>query len=450
MTASLRHLLLVSLLAAACRAAPPSAVPPGAAAPSPFPGAAPAPQPPLVGAAIDSTCGVIAGTPGRRDTVDVALADSIDPAHAPVPHNEAERLVFSQLYETLVRLDCAGRVLPGLAQSWETGDRWTFTLREDARFWDGAPVTARDVAAAWRARDSSLAQTVTILGDRELSVRAPAAPVQPFADPALAVTKRAPGGDWPIGTGDHWVSQIDAAGILWAVPVRRARLPVFRVETVPAVRMRDALDQGADLMITSDPTVLEYADSRPGYVDAPLDWTRMYALLVPAGGERGEPGLGDVHVESLRDAVHLDARPADEAGSAFWFADLKACSFPAVRDAAPAAGQRRRVVYDQADRNAADLAARIVGLGVLGKQGVASGLAPAAFAVALRSGGDAAYVLPIRRHVFDVCRAALELPSWSWSGTIVPLLDVRPHAVVRRGLPPLTVDWSGTPRFTRR
>ena len=437
-----RHLLFVSFVAAACHAAPPGAAPPGA--PAPIPGAAPAAPPSLVGAAIDSSCGVIAGTPGRRDTVDIALADSIDPAHAPVPRNEAERLVFSQLYETLVRLDCAGRVLPGLAQSWDTGDRWTFRLREDARFWDGAPVTARDVAAAWRARDSSLAQTVTILGERELSVRAPAAPVQPFADPALAVTKRAPGGDWPIGTGDHWVSQIDAAGILWAVPLRRARLPVLRVETVPAVRMRDALDQGADLIITSDPTVLEYADSRPAYVDAALDWTRTYALLVPGG----EGGLRDVNVESLRDAVHLDTRPA-EGGSDFWFRDLKNCSLPG-RDAAPAPSERQRVVYDQADRNAADLAARIVGLGVLGSHGVASGLAPTAFANALRSGGDAAYVLPIRRHVFDVCRAALELPAWSWTGTIVPLLDVRPHAVVRRGLPPLTVDWGGTPRFTHR
>ncbi len=447
MTVSLRHLLLGSLLAAACRGAPPGAAP---GAPAPIPGAAPAlPAPSLVGAAIDSTCAVIAGTPGKRDTVDIALADSIDPAHAPVPRNEAERLVFSQLYETLVRLDCAGRLLPGLAESWDTGDRWTFRLREDARFWDGAPVTARDVAAAWRTRDSSLAQTVTILGERELSVRAPAAPVQPFADPALAVTKRAPGGDWPIGTGDHWVSQIDAAGILWALPLRRSRLPLLRVETVPAVRMRDALDQGADLVITSDPTVLEYADSRAGYVDAPLDWTRTYALLVPGG--QSDAGLRDVHVESLRDAVHLDSRPA-EGGSDFWFADLKACNLPA-RDAAPAGGgggQRQRVVYDQADRNAADLAARIVGLGVLGNHGLASGLAPAAFAAALRSGGDAAYVLAIRRHVFDVCRAALELPAWSWTGTIVPLLDVRPHAVVRRGLPPLTVDWGGTPRFTHR
>src|SRR2546430_16759011 len=43
-----------------------------------------------------------------------------------------DALPISELYETLIRVDCAGRVLPGLAQSWEgSGDRWTFTLRDD-------------------------------------------------------------------------------------------------------------------------------------------------------------------------------------------------------------------------------------------------------------------------------------------------------------------------------
>src|SRR2546426_9242355 len=46
--------------------------------------------------------------------------------------------------------------LPGLAATWEQapGDRWAFTLRDNARFWDGAPVTARDVLASWRSHDA--------------------------------------------------------------------------------------------------------------------------------------------------------------------------------------------------------------------------------------------------------------------------------------------------------
>jgi len=431
-----RALFLVALLAA-CRAGPPT------------PGAAPAPALPAPGAApSDTTCRLASGpSPAKRDTVAVALAEGIDPTHAPLPRNDAERFVFAALYETLIRVDCVGRVLPGLAQSWEaSADRWTFTLRDDARFWDGAPVTARDVVAAWRARDSTLAQSVTVLSDRTIAVRPPVAPVQPLADPALAVTKRAPGGDWPIGTGGHWVSETDAAGVLSAVPVRRGGLPALRISTVPAGRTRDALDEGSDVVITGDPAVLEYAGTRPGYVDVPLDWNRTYVLLAP-----GHPaGLADIQRESLRDAVHLDARPAEWTGDQFWLAQLRACGFPTARDTAPSAPRRQRVVYDQSDRNAADLAARLVGLGALGNRSTATGLAPAAFTAALRAGGDAAYVLPLRRRVFDVCRAALELPPWSWTATVEPLLDVRPHALVRRGLPPLQLDWDGTPRISPR
>src|SRR5213082_584445 len=69
------------------------------------------------------------------------------------------------------------------------------------------------------------------------------------------------------------------------------------------------------------------------------------------------------------------------------------------------------------------------------------------YAASLRAGSDAAYVLELRRQVYDVCRAALELPPWSSAATIEPLLDVRSHAVVRRGIPRMTLDWDGTLRL---
>jgi hypothetical protein len=426
----------VGLLAAACRAAPPhvEALAPGAAV-------------------SDTLCALTPG-PGSasgaaRDTLSVALPEAVDPAHAPAPKNDTERLVFRQLYETLIRVDCAGRVLPGLARSAERSarDAWTFTLRDEARFWDGAPVTARDVLAAWRARDSALAQSVTILDEHTLTVRQPDTPFQPFADPALAVSKLAPGGGWPIGTGAHWVTGATTgeSDLLWVYPVPPATRPIYRLATVAAARLRDALDEGADLLLTGDPALLEYAGTRPGHRDVPLEWHRTYVLLAPG---RTNPGFAAVRRESLREAVHLDARPAEPPGDGrFWFTDVRSCGLPQVRDATEPAARRQRVVYDQTDRSAADLAARLVGLGAAGPHAVAAGLAPGAFAAALETARDAAYVLALRRRVYDACRAARELPPWIPSGTIEPLVDVRWHAVTRRGLARLRVDWDGTLRL---
>jgi hypothetical protein len=390
-----------------------------------------------------------------RDTITVALSDPIDPGHAPVPRTEAERWLFAQLYETLIRVDCRGRPLPGLARSWESaaGSRWTFTLRDDARFWDGAPVTARDVVGAWRGRDSTLARSVTIIGDRVFSVAAPDEALQPFAEPALAVTKPAPGG-WPIGTGAHWVTGGDtgAPDELWARPVPGASLPALRlIMVLTPAGVRDALDAGADIVLTGDGAALEYAGTSPAYLDIPLEWTRTYVLLAAA---QRTPGVGDIRLESLRQALHLDVRPAElDGGERPWFTDLAAC--PSPPPLTKGADRRRgdwiarpHVVYDRTDGSAADLAARLIGLGVLGPAAVAAGFVPDAFTSALRAGGDAAYVVSLPRRVYDPCRAARELPAWVFTGTVTPLLDVRAHAVVRRSAPRLRIDWDGTPRFT--
>src|SRR5207245_4801907 len=218
------------------------------------------------------------------------------------------------------------------------GDRWTFPLREDARFWDGAPVTALDVMAAGRSRESLLARGATAADHHALSVRrrseggGPEIPLQLFADPALAVTKRAPGGNWPIGTGRFWVrgAEAETPDVLVARPVARRGLPVIRITSLPPDGARDALDAGAaDMLVVDDPATLEYAARLRGYTDVPLEWSRTYVLLVPAG-ERP----GDLRLESLREAVHGDARPAEESDEGLWFADVAHCGLggPSGRD----------------------------------------------------------------------------------------------------------------------
>lgn len=61
--------------------------------------------------------------------------------------------ILDDLFEGLVRLDAAGAIQPAVAQRWtenDEGRRWTFELREDARWSNGDPVTAHDFVYAWR------------------------------------------------------------------------------------------------------------------------------------------------------------------------------------------------------------------------------------------------------------------------------------------------------------
>ncbi len=60
--------------------------------------------------------------------------------------------ILPLLFDGLVTVSPDGRVGPGLADSWsiEDGTRYTFRLRDDARFADGSPLTAHDVAENFR------------------------------------------------------------------------------------------------------------------------------------------------------------------------------------------------------------------------------------------------------------------------------------------------------------
>jgi len=65
----------------------------------------------------------------------------------------AESNLLRDLYEGLVTVDAAGEVVPGVAESWEVSEdglAYTFTLRENARWSNGDPVTAEDFAFAFR------------------------------------------------------------------------------------------------------------------------------------------------------------------------------------------------------------------------------------------------------------------------------------------------------------
>jgi peptide/nickel transport system substrate-binding protein len=73
---------------------------------------------------------------------------------AKFPDGDA-RFVWSQIYETLVRLDSDLQMVPGLAESWEPDDSgriWTFHLRKGIKFHDGTPFNADAVVYSYGER----------------------------------------------------------------------------------------------------------------------------------------------------------------------------------------------------------------------------------------------------------------------------------------------------------
>jgi ABC-type transport system substrate-binding protein len=61
--------------------------------------------------------------------------------------------LIAKIFSGLLRVDKNLKIVPDLAQSYhreKDGLRWTFTLREDARFSDGSPVTSEDVVFSWK------------------------------------------------------------------------------------------------------------------------------------------------------------------------------------------------------------------------------------------------------------------------------------------------------------
>jgi len=412
-------LLLAATALAACRPAPrPSGVAPA-----------------VGGGARDTTCELAPGPVEAAGTLSVALSGPVDAAHAPLPWNDAERLVFPQLYETLIRVDCAGRVVPALAETWHADDggggrHWTFTLRGDAHFWDGAPVTAADVLASWRRGDSTAARDLSAAApnEREIQISVPdAKAIKRLAAAGLAVTKRSPDGGWPIGTGRYWISGRGATPRPVIQPLGGAgpASPVIVFRDVAAADSRDALDQGVGLLLTDDPTVVGYASARPGFAALPLSWDRRYVLLVPAGEAPG------VDRADLVAAVHAEGRPDKEG--------VPACVGGSEATAGRPVTAVRRLVYDRSDRTARELAERLVARGVLGARVPAVALAPPEFATALHDGTAWAYVAAVPPA--DPCAVV------SSERGIATLIDVRRYAIVRRGFPRLQLDEDGTVRI---
>jgi hypothetical protein len=360
----------------------------------------------------------------------VALSGPVDLAHALSPTNDSERLLFRQFAPTLVRLDCLGKVHPGLAESWQRssdGLEWTFTLREGVHF-TGTPLTALQVVGALVLPDAKALgiDSAVYLDDRRVRVRLhnvrdtlPSL----FAEPALAVTGGLASEGGPIKR--FVVSGTDGR-------------PPIDFQLVENGDPRDAIDRGIDLAVTRDPAIAEYVAGRPELETYPLPWSRTYLLLQPSGAPPLTIASDSVRSSLARDAVRAEARPAEPP---FWWDSLATC--PAVPDHEGQPVTASRIVYPRDDEVARALAERLVALAGAGSSLRAAALDPAELAAALRDQTERAFVIAVQRESLAPCHDA---SAWPPGSSIQPLIDTRARAIVRRGSSPLTVDWDGTLR----
>jgi hypothetical protein len=441
------------------RPAPPPSSPAPGTTDSPI-SATPTPAP----IDLDKDCALTAAA--GEPIATLAVSEVINPANAPRPSNNSEQLLFRQLYETLLRVDCMGRMRAGLAASWrfDADERhWLVTLRDGARFADGTVVTSADVLASWsdarglRADVSRLVHAIAAVDDRSLAIslqQGGNTEPRSLAIADLAIVKPAAGSPWPLGTRGARVTTDAGPAVITVARDGAATLTIVAAAADP----RDLLDRQADLLITRDPATLDYARTLSQFELISLPWQRVHLLLSP-GRARSSPMLSDQARQVLADdAVRGEARGAK--GPLWWLAGcgVAASTLPTRAATVP------RVVFASGDPVARDLAERFVGLARGSGPGLTpfldallpdrprrsfqgtAGLAGDELARAQRLGADAGYVVSMDSWPLEPCRdlqALMDRAPWLDPATIVPLVETRQHAIVRRGRSGVFIEFDG-------
>jgi hypothetical protein len=224
---------------------------------------------------------------------------------------------------------------------------------------------------------------------------------------------------------------------------------------------RDALDQGADILVTRDRLVVAYATGRPGLVPIALPWDRVYVLVVRQQASSPDSDANPLRAALASDAVRADARAfgagmvvpdticGGDAGHAAHAAVAPLVADGQVRGAA-------HILYDQEDSVARFLAERIAvlastrssllagvapALGRAGTEMYAMGLPASELPRAASDTSERAYIVAIPLRTPPSCGDDAAFPPSAPGFTIasgdrqtatVPLIETRAWAIVRR------------------
>jgi hypothetical protein len=410
---------------------------------------------------------LLPGAPHDPAPIQVAFEEAVRTRDVPAPANDAERVVFRNVYERLVDVDCSGAVLPALAVSWEhreAGRIWTFRLR-DAYYSDGEPLRPGDILASWQ-RTSERAElrrdplwtwvrpeSVRVGSDGMLEValtRSLGTTPALFAADQLAAWRPADLGGWPAGSGPYRIRVTEEGLALDPNPHHPA--PGFspvQVAFAPGADPRDLFALEVDLLLLRARDQIDYALPLRQYTVTELPWNRVYCLISPFFP--GSPAVPDVSppppserrrlLERLRQELATNVAASDARPAASLDGDAPDGIHCPVPEPGPGVDLRARrfipaltsgenhpvLYYPEGDEDAERIAQRLVAL--TDREGAAE--------------GGVAEVLPVlpRADVLPVAEAE-DVPrlwgrvdeGWLW-GCVIPLVrDIPGPCLVEEAL----------------
>ncbi len=397
----------------------------------------------------------------QHDTVRIAISRPANPGAGLL--NDDARLVHRQMYESLVTVDCQGMLSAGLASIWEShqgGREWRFMLRPGAVYWDDVPVSIMDVIDSWE-RNWSTVESLLPPGDYfnvadaiandgvVVRLEQPDS-MFPFyvAGAEFAVTR--PGAvatDWPIGTGPYrpaHEARLNDGSLLLHSPVMLR--PTLFFKPVGIIDTRDVLDAGFDVVLGRGRDAVDYVRRRGDYVDFPLGWNLMYALVVQQSrfgppDDTQDDRVNLVRTEIARDAVRADARPSR--------CTVFKGSAPPTTEGNASGDQ---IAHDVSNTTARSIAERLLAVtndpvtaNAMGLVGV-SRVVPVEkddLVARVTSGDVVAAIVPYRS--VANCHTAMEVWKRYNGLLIMPLIDTRSHLFTKDGKVRATVGGDGIP-----